>query len=221
MKFEFKIQNSKFKILKAFVFMACLSPLGLLAYDAFRDNLGANPIEVITRSLGTWTLIFLFITLGVTPLRKISGWNELIKFRRMFGLFAFFYACFHFTTYIWLDQFFDLQGIVKDVIKRPFITVGFASFVSLIPLAITSTRGMIRRLGKRWQRLHRAVYFIAIGGVVHYFWLVKADTSQPLLYGAILTLLLSIRAVPAWGPSVVIGLRRIVRPVMPNERVGN
>ena len=221
MKFEFKIQNSKLKILKAFVFMACLSPLGLLAYDAFRDNLGANPIEVITRSLGTWTLIFLFITLGVTPLRKISGWNELIKFRRMFGLFAFFYACLHFTTYIWLDQFFDLQEIVKDVIKRPFITVGFASFVSLIPLAITSTRGMIRRLGKRWQRLHRAVYFIAIGGVVHYFWLVKADTSQPLLYGAILTLLLSIRAVPAWGTSVVIGLRRIVRPVMPNERVGN
>jgi sulfoxide reductase heme-binding subunit YedZ len=193
MSFEFKIQNLKFNILKAIAFIACLAPLGSLGLDAYTDSLGANPIEVITRSTGTWTLTCLLITLSVTPLRKISGWNGLIKFRRMFGLFAFFYACLHFTTYIWLDQFFDLHEIVKDVAKRPFITVGFASFASLIPLAITSTSGMIRRLGKRWQQLHRAVYFIAIGGVIHFLWLVKADITRPLLYGAILAALLSLR----------------------------
>lgn len=195
--------------IKTIVFLACLTPLGLLGFDAYTDNLGANPIEVITRSTGAWTLVFLLITLGVTPLRKISGWHGLIKFRRMFGLFAFFYACLHFTTYIWLDQFFDVDEIVKDIPKRPFITVGFTSFVLLVPLALTSTSGMIRRLGRRWQQLHRLVYLIAIGGVVHYLWLVKADRRQPLIYGAILTLLLAYRVAARWRPNLITSIRKI------------
>ncbi len=207
MSFEFRIKNSKLKILKAAIFAGCLIPLGWLAYDAFRDNLGANPIEVITRWTGTSTLIFLLITLSVTPLRKLSGWNGLIKFRRIIGLFAFFYACLHFTTYIWLDQFFDFRGIVKDVAKRPFITVGFANFVLLIPLALTSTAGMVRRLGKRWQQLHRLIYLIAIGGVVHYWWLVKADIRLPLIYGAVLAVLLAYRAVAGWKWKTIVTVR--------------
>ena len=213
--------NVTLKTLKALVFIAGLIPLGLLAWDGYADNLGANPIEVITRSTGTWTLAFLLITLAVTPLRKITGWSAVVGFRRMLGLFAFFYACLHFTIYIWLDRFFDFQDIVKDVAKRPFITVGFASFVLLIPLAITSTRGMIRRLGKRWQQLHRAVYLIAIGGVIHFYWLVKADTSRPLTYGAFLTLVLGFRAWLAWRPEVMRALRSRTEPVAPGERVGS
>jgi sulfoxide reductase heme-binding subunit YedZ len=183
------------KPLSVFVFGACLAPLGLLAWDGYMDNLGANPIEAITRATGKWTLIFLLITLAVTPLRRISGWKSLIKFRRMLGLYAFFYACLHFTTYVWLDQFFELPSIVKDIAERPFITVGFTSFVLLIPLAVTSTSGMIRRLGKRWQQLHRLVYISAIGGVLHFLWLVKADIRRPVLYGSILALLLACRFV--------------------------
>ena len=193
MIFELTIKNVKFKILKALAFVACLIPLGLLGWDAYTDNLGANPIEVITRDTGTWTLIFLLITLSVTPLRRVAGWQGLIKFRRMLGLFAFFYVCLHFTTYIWLDQFFDFAGIVKDVMKRPFITVGFLSFALLIPLALTSTSGMIRRLGRSWQQLHRLSYAIAIGGVIHFLWLVKADIRRPLIYGSILTVLFAYR----------------------------
>lgn len=161
-------------------------------------GLGANPIEFITRSTGTWTLVFLLITLSVTPLRRLTGRNELIRFRRMLGLFAFFYACLHFTTYIWLDQFFDLQAIVKDVFKRPFITLGFASFLLLIPLALTSTHAMQRRLKRRWQQLHRLVYLIAIGGVVHYWWLVKKDITQPLIYALLLAVLLGFRVIYVW-----------------------
>src|ERR1043165_9750356 len=164
MNLQFNIQNSTLKIAKAAVFLASLTPLYCLAYFAFTDNLGANPIEVITHWTGDSTIIFLLITLTVTPLRKISGWNDAVKFRRLLGLFAFFYACLHFTTYIWLDQFFDVHSMVKDVAKRPFITVGFASFVLLIPLALTSTTAMVRRLGKRWQRLHRLFYFAAPRG---------------------------------------------------------
>jgi len=195
---ELKTQNLKFKILKAGAFLACLIPLGLLGWDAYTDNLGANPIEVITRSTGSWTLIFLLITLSVTPLRRISGRQWLIKLRRMLGLFAFFYVSLHFTTYIWLDQFFDFAGMIKDIAKRPFITVGFSSFVLLIPLALTSSAVMIRRLGRRWQQLHRLVYITAIGGVVHFLWLVKADIRRPLIYGAILTLLLGYRLLGRW-----------------------
>lgn len=198
MNVELKIQNLKFKCLKATAFVACLIPFGLLGFHAYRGNLGANPIEVITRSTGTWTLVFLLLTLSVTPLRKLSRWRQVIKFRRMLGLYAFFYASLHFTTYIWLDQFFDLEEIVRDVLKRPFITAGFLSFVLLVPLALTSTSGMIRRLGKRWQQLHRLVYVIALGGVVHYLWLVKADLKQPLIYGTILISLLAYRAAAKW-----------------------
>jgi sulfoxide reductase heme-binding subunit YedZ len=182
--------------IKVAVFIACLAPLGLLAWAAYTQNLGANPIEKITHATGDWTLRFLLITLAITPLRKLLGVPWLIKFRRMLGLFAFFYACLHFTTYIWLDKFFNLHEMLADVAKRKFITVGFTAFVLLIPLAATSTAGWIRRLGgKRWQALHRLVYFSAIAGVIHYVWLVKADIREPLEYGAILAVLLGYRVV--------------------------
>ncbi len=182
--------------IKVAVFVACLVPLGLLAWAAYTQNLGANPIEKITHATGDWTLRFLLITLSITPLRKVLRVPSLIKFRRMLGLFAFFYACLHFTTYIWLDKFFNLHEMLADVAKRKFITVGFTAFVLLIPLAATSTAGWIRRLGgKRWQALHRLIYFSAIAGVIHYVWLVKADIREPLEYGAILALLLGYRLV--------------------------
>ena len=184
---------------KPVVFLACLGPLGRLGWKAFMGRLGANPIEVITHSTGDWILIFLLVTLAVTPLRKLSGQLWLIRYRRMFGLFAFFYAVLHFTTYVWLDKFFDLHEIWADVIKRRFITVGFTGFVLLIPLALTSTQGWIRRLGgKRWQALHRLIYLSAIAGVIHYWWLVKADISKPAQYAAVLCLLLGYRLV-AWA----------------------
>ena len=217
MSFEFKIKNSQFKILKAAAFAACLIPLALLIYDGYTDGLGVNPIETITRSTGKWTLIFLLITLGVTPLRRITGWQWLIKFRRMLGLYAFFCALLHFTTYIWLDQFFDLMEIAKDIPKRPFITVGFASFVLLIPLAVTSTSGMVRRLGKRWQQLHRLIYLIAIGGVIHYLWLVKADTRKPLIYGAILGALLGYRLLAKWRVGEFFARRFALSPAAKEE----
>jgi len=166
--------------------------------------LGANPIEVITHSTGDWTLRFLLITLSVTPLRKLLKQPWLIRFRRMFGLFAFFYVSLHFLTYIVLDKFFDLHEMLADVLKRPFITVGFAAFLLLIPLALTSTTGWIRRLGgKRWQALHRLIYVSAILGVIHYLWLVKADRKKPLEYGFILAVLLGYRVVSWVGSRFV------------------
>ncbi len=195
--------------IKSAVFLSCLYPLIRLGWLAATDNLGANPIEFITRSTGTWTLVFLLLTLSVTPLRKLSGYHWLIRLRRMLGLFAFFHVCLHFVTYIWLDQFFDFMEMMRDVIKRPFITVGFTSFVLLIPLVLTSTSGMIRRLGgRRWQQLHRLVYLAAIGGVIHYLWLVKADQRQPLIYGGILTVLLGYRIVVTWGGSWSVPITR-------------
>jgi sulfoxide reductase heme-binding subunit YedZ len=185
----------KYSLSKPAVFLACVLPLGQLLYNAFTDSLGANPIEAITRFTGSWALIFLLVTLGVTPLRKISGWNEVIKVRRMLGLFAFFYAVLHFSTFVVLDHFFDLERIIKDVVKRPYVTAGFTSFVLMIPLAITSTTGMIRRLGRRWQQLHRLVYVAAIGGVIHFYWLVKADIRRPVMYGSVLAVLLGYRLV--------------------------
>jgi methionine sulfoxide reductase heme-binding subunit len=181
------------RVLKPAAFIACLTPLAQLLYYAWTDNLSANPIEFITHFTGDWVLILLLATLTVSPLRKISGWNELIKYRRMLGLFAFFYAVLHFATYMVLDHFFDFQAIVKDVMKRPYVTAGFTGFVLMIPLAITSTAAMIRRLGKRWQQLHRLVYVIAIAGVIHFYWLVKADIRRPVQYGAVLALLLVYR----------------------------
>lgn len=183
-----------FSQLKAALFIASLYPLLRLSWLAYSDQLGANPIELITRSLGTWTLVFLLITLTITPLRKLSGWTWLIKLRRMAGLFAFFYVTLHFITYIWLDQFFDLSAMYKDIIKRPFITIGFAAFVMLIPLALTSTNAMMRKMGgKNWQLLHRLVYAIALFGVLHYWWLVKKDLTQPIIYSSVLAVLLGYR----------------------------
>ncbi len=188
-------RNQKIRwLIKPGIFLLALLPLAFLLFRAARSDLGANPIETINRFTGLWTLRFLLITLAVTPLRRIFSWNVLLRFRRMLGLFAFFYACLHFLSYAWLDQFFILPEIFKDVVKRPYITVGFACFLLLIPLAQTSTNGMVRRLGaKRWQQLHRLVYLIGIGGIVHFLWLVKSDLSEPLMYGAILSLLLGFR----------------------------
>jgi sulfoxide reductase heme-binding subunit YedZ len=189
--------------LKPLVFLLCLVPFAQLALNAYQGDLGANPIETITRFTGSWSLIILIATLGVTPLRRITGRNELIKFRRMLGLFAFFYAALHFATYMVLDLYFDFPAILKDVLKRPYITVGFTAFVLMIPLAATSTAGMIRRLGKRWQQLHYLVYASAILGVVHFYWLVKADIRRPVQYGAALAVLLGYRLVVKWAPAVV------------------
>src|SRR5882724_8817365 len=155
------IMLTRFKVA---VFLACLIPLGQLLYNAWADDLTANPIEFITHFTGDWSLIFLLATLSVTPLRKILGWNKVIKFRRMLGLFAFFYVLLHFSTYMVLDHFFDFHAIAKDVIKRPYVTAGFTGLVLMIPLAMTSTAAMIRRLGKRWQQLHRFVYVVGIAG---------------------------------------------------------
>lgn len=173
--------------------MASLLPLAWLCWLAWQDRLGANPVETLSHRTGDWSLRFLLLTLAVTPLRRLSGWNGLQKFRRMLGLFAFFYVCLHFGVYLIFDQFFDWAGIVEDVAKRPYITVGFAGWLLLIPLAVTSTNGMIKRLGRNWQRLHRLVYVIGALGVLHYLWLVKADLTEPLLYGGILGVLLGYR----------------------------
>jgi sulfoxide reductase heme-binding subunit YedZ len=173
------------------VFLLCLAPLGILVWRALTGNLGANPVEFIQHATGDWTLRFLVITLCITPFRKLLKLPDLIRFRRMLGLFAFFYACLHFLTYLGPDQSFDVAAMWKDVAKRPFITVGFAAFVLLIPLALTSTAGWIRRLGgHRWQTLHRAIYISALCGVIHYYWLVKSAVLRPLIYGAIVAVLL-------------------------------
>jgi methionine sulfoxide reductase heme-binding subunit len=188
---------------KPVVFLACLIPLALLGWKAYSGGLGANPIEVITHAIGDWTMRFLLITLAITPIRKLTGRLWLIRYRRMFGLFAFFYGTLHFLTYIWLDKFFDVHEMLHDITKRRFITVGFAGFVLLIPLALTSTTGWIRRLGgKRWQALHRLIYFSAIAGVIHYWWLVKADIHLPLEYAIILAVLLGYRIAVWAGPKL-------------------
>jgi sulfoxide reductase heme-binding subunit YedZ len=184
--------------LKILVFALCLVPLALLGWKAYQQDLSANPIEYITHWTGDWTLRFLVITLAITPLRKLLRWPSLVKCRRMLGLFAFFYGCLHLTTYLWLDKFFAWGEIVKDIGKRPFITAGFAAFIVLTPLAITSTAGWIRRLGgKRWQMLHRLIYFSAVAGVVHYYWLVKSDIRKPVFYGGLVALLLAYRTAVA------------------------
>lgn len=183
---------------KAAIFLLCLTPFLHLLWRGFHLDLTANPIEFITHFTGTWTLRFLLITLAITPARSLLKQPQIIRFRRMFGLFAFFYVCLHFATWIWLDKGFDFQEMWADVIKRRFITVGMFGLLLMIPLAATSTAGWVRRLGyRRWQLLHRAIYLIAAAGVVHYYWLVKSDIRLPVLYGAILTLLLSCRAAVA------------------------
>jgi methionine sulfoxide reductase heme-binding subunit len=183
------------RVVKPGVFLVALGPALALAWAAAFGGFSPNPIEDVTHATGRWALRFLLITLAVTPLRRLTGLHELIRLRRMLGLFAFFYATAHFLTYLVLDQFFALDLIVEDVLKRPYITAGFVGFVLMVPLAITSTAGWIRRLGGRgWQWLHRLVYVSAAAGVVHYYWLVKADTTPPLRYAAVLVILLAIRA---------------------------
>jgi sulfoxide reductase heme-binding subunit YedZ len=205
------IANRQIRLLKVAVFLLCLGPLFTLIWKALHDipatssipfiaagtdrwSLGANPIEVITRSTGKWTLIFLLLTLSVTPVRKLLNQPWIIRFRRMLGLFAFFYVFLHFMTYIWLDKFFDVHEMLIDIQKRKFITVGFTAFVLMIPLAITSTSGWIRRLGgQRWRRLHQLIYVSAVCGVIHFYWLVKADLRRPVYYGTVLAVLLLYR----------------------------
>lgn len=182
--------------IKAVLFGACLLPFARLALFTVTDQLGANPIEFITRNTGDWTLYFLCLTLAVTPLRRLSGANWLIRLRRMLGLFVFFYASLHFITFLWFDHFFDIDEMLKDVVKRPFITVGFTAFVLLIPLAVTSTNRMIKRLGgKRWQWLHRTIYLIAPLAILHFWWMKagKNDFEQPIIFGSIIALLLFVR----------------------------
>ncbi|HEY7402923.1 MAG TPA: protein-methionine-sulfoxide reductase heme-binding subunit MsrQ [Candidatus Angelobacter sp.] len=182
------------RLLKLPAFVVCLGPAFVLTWKGFQGLLGANPIDVITRTTGRWTLTFLLITLSVTPLRRITGMAWLIRFRRMLGLFAFFYGSLHLVTYVWLDKFFDVHEMLHDIARRRFITAGMTAWALMLPLALTSTKGAIRRLGgKRWQKLHRLIYFSAAAGVVHFIWLVKADLRRPLTYGAVLALLLAFR----------------------------
>jgi sulfoxide reductase heme-binding subunit YedZ len=183
---------------KPTVFIVCLLPLTWLVFALATDRLGANPIEVLTRDTGEWALRLLLITLCMTPLRRFMGWSWPLRIRRMLGLFAFFYACVHLTTYLWLDQFFDWSGIWGDILKRPFITVGMLSFALLLPLAVTSNRFMIRRLGRNWARLHRLVYIIPALVVLHFWWLVKADVREPLIYALLFLFLMLLR----WRPPV-------------------
>ncbi len=186
---------NRWSILKPVVFLACLGPLVWLAYAALTGQLSANPIKDITEFTGIWTLRFFMITLSVTPLRRMTGWNSVVRIRRMFGLFTFFHGFLHLMTYVWLDQFFMFSEIVKDIMKRPFITAGMTAFTLMLPLAVTSTKKWIGRLGgKRWQLLHRLVYFGATAGVVHYYWFEKSDIQRPVGYGALLAVLLLFRA---------------------------
>jgi methionine sulfoxide reductase heme-binding subunit len=183
--------------LKVVVFLACLLPLALLVWGGLHDDLTANPIEYITRSTGDWTMRFLLITLSISPLRRLLQQPDLIRYRRMLGLFSFLYGVLHLITWLWLDKFFDVQEMWADVVKRRFITMGMLGFLLMVPLAITSTKGWIRRLGKNWQRLHRLIYVSAAAGVIHYYWLVKSDIRMPVTYGVILLVLLALRFVGA------------------------
>ena len=179
---------------KVVVFVNCLLPLAILVWRGLHNNLSANAVQFVEHWTGDWTLRFLIFTLAVTPLRKLLKLPQLIRFRRMLGLFAFFYVCLHFTTWLWLDRYFNWPEMLKDIGKRPFITVGFAGFVLMIPLAITSTAGWIRRLGgRRWRILHRAIYISAVCGVIHYYWQVKSAVIRPLTYAAVVGLLLAWR----------------------------
>jgi methionine sulfoxide reductase heme-binding subunit len=188
------MSSRKILLLKIAVWIGCFVPLGRLLYKGWTGGLGANPIEFITLSTGTWTLIFLLATLSITPLRKLTGQSWLIRIRRLIGLFAFFYASLHFTTYVWLDKFFDFQEMAQDVMKRRFITAGFLAFTLLVPLAMTSTTWAVRELGgKNWQRLHRLIYLSAVSAVIHFWWKVKADVREPAIYAAILGGLLLLR----------------------------
>jgi methionine sulfoxide reductase heme-binding subunit len=200
---------------KVVVFLVCLAPFGTLIWEIVNQETGANPVQFVEHALGDWTLRFLVFTLAITPLRKILRLPQLIRFRRMLGLFAFFYVCLHFTSYLWLDKFFNWREIWADLYKRTYIIVGFTGFILLVPLAITSTAGWIRRLGgKRWQMLHRLIYVSAIAGVIHYYWLVKSDVHKPLFYAFLVAILLAWRLV-SW--LIGGGLRAAPGRIQPKE----
>jgi methionine sulfoxide reductase heme-binding subunit len=213
--------------LRAVVWLLCLLPAGLLLWRGFTGRLTANPIEYITLQTGFWALTLLMVTLAVTPLRRVTGWNEVIRFRRLIGLFAFFYATLHLLTYIALDRFFDFSEIGADILKRPYITVGFLAFLLLLPLALTSTGGWIRRLGRRWLQLHRLIYPAAALAVLHFYWkkASKADVSEPLLFAGTLGVLMLVRVAfhfqrrthpptrrPAPPPDRENGVKRVATP---------
>ena len=195
-----KPDSKQFKIIKAGLFLLACVPFLRLIIFAYLDQLGANPLEAITRNTGDWTLYMLCITLSITPLRRLSGWNWLLAMRRMLGLFTFFYASLHFLAFYWFDHFFDVQAMLIDVLKRPFIAMGFATFLLLLPLAITSTNSMMRRLGKRWKTLHQLIYLIILTGLVHFWWMRagKQNFAQPLLITVITVVLLGSRVVTWW-----------------------
>ena len=191
-----------FGAVRRVTFAAALGPAAMLLYFFFTDDLGSNPIEYITHTTGRTALVLLIITLSITPVRRLSRRNEVIRLRRMLGLFAFFYACLHVLTWSVLDWFFDFSSMVSDVMERPFITMGMMTFLLLLPLAITSTNAMIRRLGKRWQQLHRLVYAAAVTAIIHFWWVVKADFSEPRLWAFALTVLFGFRAWWALEPRI-------------------
>lgn len=201
------LSNRHLQLLKLVVFALAALPFLRLVYAVYQDNLGANPLEFITRNTGDWTLYFLCVTLAVTPMRKLLSWHWLIRLRRMLGLYSFFYASLHFLTFLWFDHFFDIGDMWRDIIKRPFITVGFITFILLLPLAITSNNVMIRRLGgKQWQLLHRLIYVIVPLGVLHYFWM-KAGKNlllQPLIFAALVSALLGARLYWRWQSKTAI-----------------
>lgn len=187
------------QLAKTLLFIAALVPAAYLTYGIFFDGLGANPAEALQTQTGIWALRFLVLTLAVTPIRRLTKWNPIIQYRRMLGLFAFFYAFLHLLTYAVLDRYFDFSGVWEDVAERPFITAGMVAFLLMVPLAITSTKGWIRRLGRRWQLLHRLIYISAIAAVVHYLWKVKIIGGSPVYYALIVGALLAFRIVwPMW-----------------------
>jgi sulfoxide reductase heme-binding subunit YedZ len=185
------------RFIKPFVFILCLFPLILLLWNFYLDQLGANPIEVLTRSTGEWTLRFLLLTLSMTPLRRVTGAAWPLQLRRMLGLYTFFYVCIHLMTYLWLDHFFDWKEIIRDIVKRPYISFGMLAFSLLLPLALTSTKKMMKRLGRLWKSLHKLIYLIAVLGVLHFILLVKADLKEPIIYALILSLLFLVRLQPS------------------------
>ena len=189
-------------------------PTAWLVWAALTDHLGANPAETLQLQTGRWALRLLLVTLAITPLRRLTGWNDAVRFRRMLGLFAFYYATLHFLIYLVLDQYFDWRAIVKDIAKRPFITMGFTALMLLVPLALTSTKGWIRRLGRRWQTLHRLIYVSALCAVIHFIWKVKVVIGEPVLYAGILTVLLGFRVIWWLRRRTV---RRVARPVRPSN----
>lgn len=198
---------NRLRLAKFALFVVCLIPAILLGWNFYHDQLGANPFEVLTRNSGLWTLRFLLLTLLMSPLRGLLHQPWPLRLRRMLGLYSFFYACLHLLTYLWFDQFFDWREIANDIIERPFITAGISAWILLVPLALTSTNAMMRRLGRRWKQLHRSIYLIAILGVLHFTWLVKADLREPLLYAGILTFLLGYRLVK-WRQKQQVGMAR-------------